>query len=268
MERQMQRRSHSRKKKLRTRIRVLSGTLILVGSVFALNFLVQIARKPAEALGMLGLGKSRSISETWRVHSRDFRKHATEITAPTFLAAMAQVESSGNALATPKWRFRWSGSWWRWFAPESTSVGLFQLTDGAYDRAKTFCIHKGQVVRDGPWHDWDSCWFNWSYLRISASDSIEMTSAYLHHEVVRSLAGRKTSLKNQRRLAAVIHLCGPGRARAFIRSEFALSSAGYCGRHSVRRYVESIERYERQLRPAASRSSVASPAPEPGQTPR
>ena len=235
---------------------MVAWTLIVVGSFFVLNFLVQIGRKPAEALGMLGLGKSRSVAETWRVFSRDFQRHATEITTPTFLAAMAQVESSGNPLATPRWRFRWTGRIWRWFAPESTSVGLFQLTDGGYERAKNFCIRKGRVVRDGPWHDWRSCWFNWAYLRISASDSIEMTSAYLHHHVVTSLAGRKTSLANQRRLAAVIHLCGPGRARAFIRSGFALASAGHCGRHSVRRYVETIERYDRQLQ-----SGIAAPPP-------
>jgi hypothetical protein len=233
---------------MRTRTKVISRALILVGLFFAANFLVQIARKPAEALGLLGLGRSRSINETWHAFSRDFKRHATEITTPTFLAAMAQVESSGNPLATPKWRFHWSGSIWRWFAPESTSVGLFQFTDGAFERARKFCIHKGQVVRDGRWNDWDSCWFNWAYLRISASDSIEMTSAYLHHDVTTSLAGRKTSLANQRRLAAVIHLCGPGRARRFIRSGFSLSSAGHCGRHDVRRYVESIEHHERQLR--------------------
>jgi hypothetical protein len=233
---------------MRTHTRVVSGTLILVSSFFALNFLVQIARKPAEALGILGLGKSRSVAATWQVFSRDFQRHATEITAPTFLASMAQVESSGNPLATPKWRFRWSGSAWRWFAPESTSVGLFQLTDDAFKRAKKFCIKKGQVMRDGPWHDWHSCWFNWAYLRISASNSIEMTSAYLHHEVTTSLAGRKTSLTNQRRLAAVIHLCGPGKARPFIRSGFSLDSAGHCGRHDVQKYVETIERYDRQLR--------------------
>lgn len=233
---------------MRTRTGVVSATLILVGSFFALNFVVQIARKPAEALGILGLGRSQSITETWRHFSRDFERHATEIISPTFLAALAQVESSGNHLATPKWRFRWSGSVWRWFAPESTSVGLFQLTDGTYQKAKKFCIHKGQVARDGPWHDWHSCWFNWAYLRISASDSIEMTSAFLHHEVTTALAGRKTSLENQRRLAAVIHLCGRGRARAFIRSGFALGSAGRCGRHDVRDYVETVESYERELR--------------------
>jgi hypothetical protein len=235
---------------MRTRTRLVGGTLIAIGAFFALNFLVQIARKPAEALGMLGLGKGRSVTETWRVFSRDFQRHATDITTPTFLAAMAQVESSGNPLATPKWRFRWSGSFWRWFAPESTSVGLFQLTDGGFERAKRFCIKKGQAVRDGPWNDWGSCWFNWAYLRISASNSIEMTSAYLHHEVTTSLAGRQASLANQRRLAAVIHLCGPGKARAFIRSGFDLASAGHCGRHNVRRYVETIERYDRQLQSA------------------
>jgi hypothetical protein len=222
--------------------------LTLIGLLFALNFLIQIALKPAEALGMLGLGRSRSITETWHAFSRHFQRHATEVTPSTFLAAMAQVESSGNPLATPKWRFHWSGSWWRWFAPESTSVGLLQFTDGTFEMARKFCIHKGQVVLDGPWHDWDSCWFNWAYLRISASDSIEVTSAYLHHEVMTSLAGRSASLKNQRRLAAVIHLCGSGKGRAFIRSGFSLPSAGHCGRHSVQRYVKTIEHYDGQLR--------------------
>jgi hypothetical protein len=241
--------------KMRARTRLVRGAVVAVGVFFAVNFLVQIARKPAEALGMLGLGRSRSVAETWRVFSRDFQRHATEITTPTFLAAMAQVESSGNPLATPRWRFRWSGSIWRWFAPESTSVGLFLLTDGGFERAKKFCIKKGQAARDGPWNDWGSCWFNWAYLRISASHSIEMTSAYLHHEVTTSLAGRKASLANQRRLAAVIHLCGPGKARPFIRSGFDLASLGHCGRHNVRGYVEKIERYERQLRSVVAMSA-------------
>jgi hypothetical protein len=236
------------KKRKRARIGLGGAILILVSLFFSLNFFVQIVRHPAEALGMVGLGKSRSISQTWRDFSDEFQEHSTAIMTPTFLAAMAQVESGGNPLATPKWRFRRSDSVWRWFAPESTSVGLFQFTTGTYEKAKKFCIHEGRVARDGPWYDPSTCWFNWTYLRISASDSIEMASAYLHRAVKASLGNRRSSLQNQRRLAAIIHLCGAGKARAFIQSGFSLSSIRYCGRHSVEKYVKRIERHDRQLR--------------------
>src|SRR5690606_39972507 len=90
--------------------------------------------------------------------------------------------------------------------------------DGTFAEARRYCIHCHAVVEDGPWHDFDSCWFNALYTRIVPSHAIEMTSAYLDRSVADTLerAGiRHATLEQKQRLAAVIHLCGRGAGRRF-----------------------------------------------------
>ena len=72
-----------------------------------------------------------------------------------------------------------------------------------------------------------------------------------------SLGQRRTAgISRQRReeLAAIIHLCGAGPAKIFVRSGFRLMPGERCGDHDVAAYVAEINTMKRKfLRLAAER---------------
>ena len=86
-------------------------------------------------------------------------------TAP-FLAALAQVEASGNPVARNYWRWSWRPHFFELYRPASSAVGMYQITDGTFAEARHLCIHEHRVVREGPWNDWHSCWMNDLYSRV------------------------------------------------------------------------------------------------------
>jgi len=60
-----------------------------------------------------------------------------------------------------------------------------------------------------------SCWFNWLYARVVPSHAVELTSALLDRSVATMMARHRigaATLQQNKDLAAVIHLCGAGRA--------------------------------------------------------
>src|SRR5450631_595762 len=89
-----------------------------------------------------------------------FRKHATNVITPDLLAAIAQVEGSGNPVARTYWRWSWSAQPFEVYRPASSAVGMYQITDGNFAEARHYCIRDHTVVEDGPWNNWQSCWFN------------------------------------------------------------------------------------------------------------
>ena len=67
---------------------------------------------------------------------------------------------------------------------------------------------------------------------------------------------RKTKISRQQReeLAAIIHLCGAGPAKAFARRGFRLVRGERCGDHDVSAYLDQIDAMKRQfLRLAADK---------------
>ena len=101
------------------------------------------------------------------------------------------------------------------------------------------------MVEDGAWHDIDSCWFNIFYTRNIASHAIELTSVYLHQSVVDALSSRamaKITLAQKQRLAAVIHLCGASKGRAFGDAGFQPAEGDTCGTQSLRQYLAKVDR--------------------------
>lgn len=234
-----------KKRKFKFKLFLAKWSLLLLGLFIVLNFIFQIAMKPAEILSFVGLAKKKSLVGTWNSYKSDFFAHSTDTISPQFLAAMAHNESAGDPTATPQWRLRFDASLTKMFAPASSSVGLFQFTNGTYEQAKKYCVHDGHVKKNGPWWDLDSCWFNSLYLRILPSHSIEMTSAYLHQQSEELLHehSRTSSvgLRLKRRLAAIIHLCGLSKGREFVRRNFNLDSVGSCGSHSSKHYVTRLE---------------------------
>jgi hypothetical protein len=165
---------------------------------------------------------------------------------PEFLGALAYMESSGDALAAPRWRFSLTRGWTRAYAPPSSAVGLFQFTDETFERARHLCVRKGKVAHEGHWYDSSACGFTGLAVRVSPWDATEITAAYLQDQLDRGPAALKKATRVQRqRVAAVIHLCGPGKTRPFILARYEPKSVGLCAGQSASAYVHLVERYRK-----------------------
>ena len=217
----------------------------LVVAFFLVNWLVQVLYKPSEVVGLAEAPFFKTPADTWEAYGHLFRRHATPICTPEFLAAMAQAESSGNPIARTYWVWRWGLNPFEMYRPASSATGLYQITDGTFDLAKEYCVHDEKVVRDGPWNKLDSCWFNGFYNRLVPSHAIEMTSAYLHVRTVSvvSIASKPLSLKQKQNVAAVIHLCGEHYGRSFLKNTFRASPTDSCAGNNIRAYLRKINRF-------------------------
>jgi hypothetical protein len=226
-----------------------TAQIAVVGSVvialwFGLNWIYQVVRKPSELFFPVSGVLYKMPEETWDTYGSAFRRHATSTITPEFLAALAQIEASGNPVARTYWRWSMTPRPFEVYRPASSAVGMYQLTDGTFAEARHFCIHDHAVVADGPWHDVHSCWFNGLYTRVIASHSIELTAAYLDRRVARALANAritKASLRQKEDLAAVIHLCGAGAGERYARRGLRLIARQRCGDHDVRAYLNRVQ---------------------------
>lgn len=244
---------------------VVSVALILV-LWLAVNWMYHAFHKPTEVLFPLDNAFDKSPAKTWQEYGALFREHSTAVIAPELLAALAQSEGAGNPVARTYWRWRLSWNPLEWYQPASSAVGMYQLTDGTFQLAKRYCIHDHEIVEDGPWNNFNSCWFNRLYSRVVPSHAIEMTAALLDRNVAGAMAHRRAAsptLQNKQDLAAIIHLCGAGAGQDFARRGFRLLPHQRCGDHDVNTYLARINGLKQQfahlaagnkeLRPAASR---------------
>lgn len=218
---------------------VAVGLAALAGA----NACYQMARKPSELLGLLLPGAAKAPAETWKAYGSLFREHATPAIGPELLAALAQMESSGDPLACAAWRFRWSSNPLRLYGPASSAVGLLQMTDGTYQQARRLCIRDHAVARDGPWYDPRTCFFNALYFRTVPSHAIEMTAAWLHltsEQILARPGVRSPSVHERRALVAVLHLCGPERGAAFAARGFRTLRGERCGDQDLRAYLGRV----------------------------
>jgi hypothetical protein len=217
--------------------------LIAIGGLFVLNLIYQVARKPVEVFAPIGSALLKTPEATWRSYGRLFQSHSTDTIPPELLAALAQVEASGNPLARPEWRWKWSWNPLEIYRPASSAAGLFQITDGTFAEASKYCIRDHQVATEGRWSDLDSCWFNRLYTRTVPSHAIEMTAAHLHRNVFNTLSAfprlRATATQKQN-LAAVIHLCGPARGKVFAAGGFRVARGERCGTHDLHGYLRKV----------------------------
>jgi len=182
------------------------------------------------------------------------------ITAP-LLAALAQVEASGNPLVLTYWR--WSWVIWRPFEmykPASSAVGMYQMTDGTFEEARHYCIRDHVAIKDSVEDGIHSCTLTPVYNRLLASDAVELTAAFLDvhvSSIVSHLHGApRPTLRQKQALAAVIHLCGAGAGETYARRGFRLSGER-CGDHDPRVYVARVEALE------AVFARLAAPGPAP-----
>ena len=222
---------------------------MLLAAVMLVNLVYQIIRKPTELLAVVGHSLDKEPKETWASYGPLFRKHSTATITPELLAALAQVESSGNPVARTYWRWRWNFDPFAIYRPASSAVGLFQMTDPALAEAARFCIRGNAVTESG-------CGFTSFYIRAIPGHAIELASAYLDRQVVMvlTLAGDvKASAQQKQDLAAFIHLCGAGPAAAYARRKFVMIAGERCGDHLVAGYVARVNAMKRQfLRLAAA----------------
>ena len=185
-------------------------------------------------------------AETWTRYGAQFREHATDLIRAELLAALAHAESQGDPLARTAWRWRWTWNPFAFYAPASSAVGLYQITDAAFAEGRLLCVRDHQVARAGAWYDLHACWFPALYMRTVPSHAIEMTvrpPPRAPRPGARARAGRPDRAPESReRLAGTIHLCGPSRGADFVRRGFRVAAGERCGTHDLGAYLARVDR--------------------------
>ncbi|HEY0768346.1 MAG TPA: hypothetical protein VGD47_10350 [Steroidobacteraceae bacterium] len=225
-------------------VRVCIGVLLAAILALGLNAIYQVVRKPTELFFPVSGTLYKTPQETWRDYAPIFRRYATRTITPELLAALAQVEGSGNPLVRTYWRWSWVPKPFELYRPASSAVGMYQITDGMFAEARHYCIHAHALVHEGRWNDWRACWFNSLYWRVAPSDAVELTSAYLDLKVTGILTRfgvSSATFAQQRHLAAAVHLCGAGAAATYVRQDFRFSDTQRCGDHDPRAYLRRVD---------------------------
>jgi len=237
-------------------VRVGGSAVILLAVWAVANAAFQAIRKPSELFFPVSGALAKLPSETWRSYGPLFSKHSTAVITPALLAALAQIEGSGNPVARTYWRWRPALNPFRVYEPASSAVGMYQITDATFIEARRYCVHDHVAVEDGPWLDPSSCWFNGLYSRVVPSHAIEMTSALLDRQVAETVQRHRIAAatpERQQDLAAVIHLCGQGVGDAYARRGFRPAPRQRCGDHDIGAYLAKVNAMKRQFaRMAAS----------------
>ncbi len=224
-------------------VRVTLIPILLFLLWFGVNAAFQTYHKPSEILFPLDHSFNKHPTQTWKEYESLFHEHATAIITPEFLAALAQVEGGGNPVARTYWRWQLTWNPLALYQPASSAAGMYQITDGTFEAAKSYCIHNHQVVKEGPWHDLKTCWFNSLYIRILPSHAIELTAAYLDSRVTHTIGPQKMNrvpLQRKQDLAAVIQLCGAGAGRDYAARGYKLTLHQRCGDHEVSKYLARL----------------------------
>jgi hypothetical protein len=224
------------------------GVIGIITLWLAVNWIYQVVRKPSELFFPVSGTLYKTPRQTWEAYEPIFRRHSTPVMTPELLAALAQVEGSGNPIVRTYWRWSWRMEPFEVYRPASSAVGMYQITDGTFAEASRLCIHDHVVVDDGPWNHWKSCWFNWAYMRVIPSHAVELTSAYLDRKIetiLRRNGVKSASLQKKQELAAVVHLCGAGAGNRYVRRGFRLGTGQTCGDHAARVYVARVNSMQR-----------------------
>jgi hypothetical protein len=234
---------------------ILAVTVILW---FVLNWIYQVVRKPSELFFPVSGTLNKTPAETWSRYAPLFEEFSTGVMTPELLAALAQIEGSGNPVVRTYWRWTFNAKPFDLYRPASSAVGMYQITDGTFAEARRYCIHDHAVAEDGPWNDWKSCWFNRLYTRVVPSHAVELTAAYLDHTVANILERhhvKAATLERKQELAAVVHLCGAGAGDAFARRGLRLSAGERCGDHGAEDYVARVQSMKRVFESFAAAGS-------------
>ena len=225
--------------------------VVTVATLLAFNGVYQIARKPSELFFPVSDVLRKSPAKTWEAYAPLFRRHSTNLITADLLAALAQVEGAGNPVARTYWRWALDRNLFNVYQPASSSVGMYQISDGTFEQSRRYCIRDHEVVASGAWNDWHSCWFNALYTRVVPSHAIELTAVHLDRSVEQALKRHpipNATLREKQKLAALVHLCGAGAGRAHARRGLLLEPGQRCGTHDVRRYLEKVATQQSRFR--------------------
>src|SRR5262249_26251700 len=91
-------------------VRVAALLAVPIPVVALTNLVYHVVHKPTELFVFIGNGLDKEPGETWRQYGPLFRAYSTSTVTPELLAALAQVESSGNPVARTYWRWRLSSN--------------------------------------------------------------------------------------------------------------------------------------------------------------
>jgi hypothetical protein len=227
---------------------------VLVALFLAVNWTVQVFRKPSELFFPISESFYKDPADTWRAYGKLFERHSTPLMTSDLLAALAQVEGSGNPIVRTYWRWSLTHEPFEIFRPASSAVGMYQITDGTFEIASRYCIHGHRVVEEGRWYEFKSCWFNWLYTRTVPSHAVEMTSAYLDRgvaDVLERYPALRPTLEQRQTLATLMHLCGGGAAAEYARRSLTLTNGQRCGDHDARGYVARVASMQRRFKALA-----------------
>src|SRR5262245_1716225 len=103
---------------------VVMGLTVVVLVWAVVNVVYQVARKPTELFFPVSGTLFKTPAETWDAYGTLFRRHSTDTISPTLLAALAQVEGSGNPIARTYWRWSWRAHPFEVYRPASSAVGM------------------------------------------------------------------------------------------------------------------------------------------------
>jgi hypothetical protein len=225
---------------MRSRKKLLVWVIAGIAALLAVNWVYQVVRKPSELFFPVSGALFKTPTETWGEYEVLFRHYSTAVVTPQLLAALAQVEGSGNPLVRTPWRLRAAQDPREIYRPASSAVGMYQITDATFRETKRHCIRDHVAYGEG-------CWFTSLYVRLIPAHAVEMTSAYLDRRVAAVLARRKlsASLEQKQDLAAVIHLCGASAGDAYAGRGFRLAPGQRCGEHDARAYLERVRTMKR-----------------------
>jgi len=220
-----------------TAIRVAVVCIAILAVFSVTNLVYHVLHKPTELFSPMSSGFNKTPIETWRAYAPLFREYSTASISPELLAALAQVESAGNPIANTYWRWHLTWNPYAVYKPASSGAGMYQMTDAALAEAQGYCILHHTVVEDG-------CSSRALYSRVVPSRAIELAAVFLDRNITAILGHRRAvTVSRQRReeLAAIIHLCGAGPAKAFARRGFHLLPGERCGDHDVAAYLAEID---------------------------
>ena len=130
-------------------VRIAGVVAILLAVIALTNIVYQVIHKPTELFAFVGHRLDKEPAETWRQYGPLFRAYSTHSITPELLAALAQVESTGNPVARTYWRWQLSLNPLAVYQPASSAVGLYQMTDAAYTEAARSCVRGNAVVDAG-----------------------------------------------------------------------------------------------------------------------
>lgn len=221
---------------------VLRWTLYLLAVAafwVAANWTYHALRKPTELLFPVSEAFAKTPEQTWREYGAEFRRHATPVITPEFLAALAQVEAAGNPLARTYWR--WNPSWhpFEIYRPASSAVGMFQITDATFAASQPECRDPGAPL---------SCRLGSYYDRVMPGEAIALTAGLLDRTVAGTLERQRiggATLRQKQDLAAVTHLCGAGAGAAYARHRFQVVAGQRCGDQDVQAYLARLRAMKR-----------------------